>query len=555
MEEGSNTKGTIKLTITAGVAVLCVILGIGLAICGFHASQSISKKVYSVTNMNGQAQSITTDDMKKVLAIDTAYPGVTINGQDISGKSKDQVAEMFASGTSPNVKISLLVEEQNYPIKPSAFKSTSTLSSVIDQAFSYNKTSTKTDEAEAILDRYQTLDQLTKTPVNFDIVYSIDATGVDSTVRSILEPLEASPVNAKATTFDTVKLAFVIEDYVAGLDVDIDSAIADVKAAVDAKQYDKIITVATVVTEPEISKQDLEKNLGLVSTFTTQTTDKANRNSNIDLVCKTIDGLVLQPGEYFNFNEFIGQRTAAKGYKEAPGIYGGALRQELGGGICQTTGTLFHSVMMADLQVDERHPHTWPSDYVEKGTDATVTWDGKNFQFTNNTDYPIAIHSYYKDRHITMEIYGRPVDDGMTIKIEGVVTGRSSPGAAIYTANPAAPVGSKTTVKSAHDYITAKCYKVYYKDGVEVKRELAFTSTYPAIRAEISVGVKAADGSIAALDPVTGAVSGGASPVATPTTTPSSPDTPPTVSEPVPGDTVPGDTVPAPSEPAASDAA
>ena len=173
MEEGSNKKKTIRLTITAGVAVLCVVLGISLAICGFHASQSISKKVYSVTNMNGQAQSITTDDMKKVLAIDTAYPGVTINGQDISGKSKDQVAEMFASGTSPNVKISLLVEEQNYPINPSAFKSTSTLSSVIDQAFSYNKTSTKTDEAEAILDRYQTLDQLTKTPVNFDIVYSI----------------------------------------------------------------------------------------------------------------------------------------------------------------------------------------------------------------------------------------------------------------------------------------------------------------------------------------------------------------------------------------------
>jgi vancomycin resistance protein YoaR len=548
MEENGSTKKSIKIIITAGIIELCVLLGVGIAVCGFYSSQSISTKVNSVINQNGQAQSINSEDMKKELAIDTAYPGVTINGKDISGKTKDQAAAMFASEVTPNVDISLSVEGTDYPIDPAVFKSTSNLSSVIDQAFNYNKTSTNTDETQAIAERYQTMVQLAKTPVNFDAAYSIDTEGVDSAVRSILEPLEVKPVNAKATTFDTVQLAFVIDDYVAGLDVDIDSAIAAVKAAVDAKQYDKTITVAAVVTEPEVSKKDLAEKLGLVSSFTTQTTDKPNRNSNINLVCKTIDGLVLQPGESFNFNEFIGPRTAAKGYKEAPGIYEGALRLELGGGICQTTGTLFHSVMMADLQIDERNPHTWPSDYVETGTDATVTWDGKNFQFTNNTEYPIAIHSFYKDRHITMEIYGRPVDDKMTIKIEGAVTGRSNPGAPVYVANPSAPVGSKTTVKSAHDYISAKCYKVYYKDGVEVKRELAFTSTYPAIRAEISVGVKAADGSIASLDPATGTVSGGTSETPAPSTEPASPGTPPTGSGSTPSDTTPATSAPAPSD-------
>src|ERR1035437_2138064 len=235
MEENTNTKKPIKVIIIAGIIELCVLLGVGGAVCGFYVSQSISTKVYTVTNQNGQAQSISTEDMKKEIAIDTAYPGVTINGKDISGKTKDQVEEMFATEGTPNVGIRLSVVGTDYPVDPSVFKNTSNLSSVIDQAFNYNKTSTNTDETEAIVERYQTLGQLTKTPVNFDVVYSVDTSGVDSAVRSILEPLEVSPVNAKATTFDTVQLAFVIEDYVAGLDVDIDSAIADVKAAVDAK--------------------------------------------------------------------------------------------------------------------------------------------------------------------------------------------------------------------------------------------------------------------------------------------------------------------------------
>ena len=161
---------------------------------------------------------------------------------------------------------------------------------------------------------------------------------------------------------------------------------------------------------------------------------------------------------------------------------------------------------MADLQVDERHPHSWPSDYVDIGTDATVTWGGSNFQFTNNTEYPIAIHSYYKDLHVTMEIYGRPVADGMTIEIEGDVTSRSGPGPTQFVPNPAAAAGSKSSVRGSHDYITANCYKVYYKDGVEVKRELAFKSTYNSINAIVSVGVLAPDGTICPMDPATGAV-------------------------------------------------
>jgi len=542
----NDTQTKTRKAAVIGAIVLVVLAGIGAAAYYFT---SIGKPAAAAA-AGGNTQPITIEQMKAKLDVQTMYHGVTINGMDVSGKTREEVSAMFAEAASandPEFNIILSVDEVEYPLSPAVFIVTSNLPEVIESAYNYNRTSTQTDESAAIEQRYQTLEQLAETNENFDIEYQTDTIAIDSAVRDILDPLETEPVNAAATSFDTQKLAFVIEDYQAGLDIDVDGAIKAVKAAVDAKEYTRTILVDVKVTEPEVSKKDLEEILGLVSTFTSKTTDKTNRNSNIDLVCKTIDGLVLQPGEYFNFNEYIGQRTSAKGYKEAVGIYGGTTRLELGGGICQTTGTLFHSVMMADLQVDERHSHTWPSDYVETGTDATVTWGGKNFQFTNNTEYPIAIHAYYNDLHVTMEIYGRPVEDGMTIEIEGVTTGRSGPGAPVYIANPSAPAGSKSTTKSAHDYISAECYKVYYEDGVEVKRVLAYKSIYPSIRAEVSIGVLAPDGTIAAMNPSTGEVSGSA---AAPTVPPAA-ETAPAVTE--PAATEPAATEPAVTEPSATE--
>ena len=503
----TNTK-TSKALIIGAIAIVVI------AVTGAAIYFSSADKANPAETTGTQVKTLTIAEMKKELDAETFYQGITINGVDVSGKTVKEAAAMLEDDTSADdskISITLSVDGKKYPIDPSVFDMESDVSTVIETAYDYNRTSKKTDESEAITERYQILEQLKVNPKDFEITYAIDPDAVDAAVHDILDPLEATASDASVTSFDVEKLAFVIGDSVTGLTIDVDGAVKDVKAALEEAssktgEYTKVITVDTTVTKPDASKDDLSTSLGLVSSFTTETTNKDNRNTNIRLVCETIDGLVLQPGEYFNFNDFVGERTSAKGYKMATGIYGGTTRQELGGGICQTSGTLFNAVMMADLQVDERHNHTWPSDYVPIGQDATVTWGGKNFQFTNNTDYPIAIHAYYSDLHLTMEIYGRPVEDGMTIEIENDVTGRSGPGAPLYIANPGAAAGTKSTTKGAHDYISASCYKVYYKDGVEVKRELAFKSTYPSIRAEVSVGVLAPDGSICALDPSTGAV-------------------------------------------------
>ncbi len=530
MKKSSYRKKNSSKAVIIALVALIAIAAAGAAT--YYFSSPPKAKTYTVSDTSGQEKKMTVDELKSVLDIQTFYPGITINGVDMSGKTKEQAAAYFAGDPTldnPTVAINLDVDGVSYPLDQSAVSISSNLSSVIDEAFNYNRTSTNSDEAAALVERYQTLTALSLSPKNYTTEYTASTAQIDSAVHTILDPLEKAAVDAVATSFDVNTLSFVIADSVEGRTFDVDKAISDVKTAVDAQEYTKTISVASTVIEPTVTKDTLSSTLGLVSSTTTHTTDVANRNTNIALVCKTIDGLVLQPGESFNFNKFVGKRTAEKGYKEAGGIFDGTLRQELGGGICQANGTLYHSVLAADLKVDERHPHSWPSTYVDIGTDATVTWDGANFQFTNNTDYPVAIHAYYKDRNVTVSIYGRPVADGMKIQIVGVVLSNTVPGPTEYVADPLAPVGKKTTIKSAHNAISAQCFKVYYKDGVEVKRELASTSMYNAIAEKIGVGVLAPDGTLYTVDPVTGVV---IIPGVTITPTPSVTATPVTTSSP-----------------------
>ena len=134
--------------------------------------------------------------------------------------------------------------------------------------------------------------------------------------------------------------------------------------------------------------------------------DTNNRNTNLAVACEAINGLVLLPGQEFNYNETLGERTKEAGYKEAPSYVGGLTVDTLGGGICQISSTLYYSTLFADLEIVERHNHGYVSDYIPKGMDATVTWEGANFRFRNNTNYPIRIEAWRADGYVNVKIIG-----------------------------------------------------------------------------------------------------------------------------------------------------
>ena len=110
----------------------------------------------------------------------------------------------------------------------------------------------------------------------------------------------------------------------------------------------------------------------------------------MSLYMESTNSTVL-PGETFSFNQATGQRTAEKGYKPAAAIAGGETFDEIGGGVCQTSSTLFNAVVRANLTIVSRKPHAWPSNYVPKGEDATVNWPDLDFKFKNDTEWPIFL--------------------------------------------------------------------------------------------------------------------------------------------------------------------
>ena len=501
-----------------------------------------------VTDVNGSEVSYEPEELQAQLDVPTFYEGITINGVSVAGKSKDEVKAQFAEennkSASDLVNVTFLVGDESIPMPTTGLTVTSDIDSIIDKAYDYGRTSTLQGD-DGLKDRYNTINALKTNPVDFVSTYSLDTSAVDQLTRETLEPLQKEVVEAYASGFDLENLEFIIEESQEGNVIDIDKAISDVKTALDGKEYEVVIPVTQEVIEPTTSAEFLREYLGLVSTTTSKTSSNDNRNTNIRLVCEKIDGLVLQPGESFNFNDVVGQRTEAAGFKMAHGIFNGDMRDELGGGICQANTMLYQSVTKADLQVDERKNHTIPSTYVDKGTDATVTWESPNFQFTNNTEYPVAIHAFYADQHVTVEIYGRPLPDGQTIELVGELVREIAP-TTVYVADPTMAIGTKSTTTGSRTGYDYKSYKVWRDaDGNEIKKEEYFPSHYPVRNAEIHVGVLGADGKVYPMDPKTGAVN--APPEAITPTVPS--DTTP-VADTTPADTTPADTTPADTTPA-----
>lgn len=131
-----------------------------------------------------------------------------------------------------------------------------------------------------------------------------------------------------------------------------------------------------------------------------------DRTFNLRLAASKLDGRVIMPGEVFDFNEVVGPRDEANGYRVAKVIAQGELVDGLGGGTCQISGTLHAAVFFAGLQVVSRYPHSRPSTYIKMGLDATVAYPSITYKFRNDFDFPIVLHEKVAGGVVRAEILG-----------------------------------------------------------------------------------------------------------------------------------------------------
>ena len=235
-------------------------------------------------------------------------------------------------------------------------------------------------------------------------------------------------------------------------------------------------------TRADLTTREAEQ-LGIrrrISTFTTDMgTSSSNRIHNVQLMAEFIDGTIVRPGDRFSFNESVGPRTAARGFREGQMIVGSLLLPAIGGGVCQTATTLFNNAFELGLPIVERHNHSFYISHYPLGRDATVSWGGPDFAFRNDLKTGILIKTRYTDSTLTFSFYGTDPKRRVVSSTGPQVNWRSP--RTTYALDPYAPRGSVRTVSGSNQsgFDVTVTRKVY--DHGKLKRRDAFTSAYIAV--------------------------------------------------------------------------
>ncbi len=118
-----------------------------------------------------------------------------------------------------------------------------------------------------------------------------------------------------------------------------------------------------------------------------------NQQYNARRAALQVDGSVVEPGQTFSFNNAVGQWSSRQGYLLAPVSYNGTLVDDFGGGVCQTSTTVYNAALLAGMQIVERHSHTFAPGYVSAGRDAAVAYENVDLRFRNPYSFPVVLHA------------------------------------------------------------------------------------------------------------------------------------------------------------------
>ncbi len=326
--------------------------------------------------------------------------------------------------------------------------------------------------------------------------YTLERTFDTQPIRAFIEKssklFNVEPINA---SIERKNRQFVITPEVNGEVLDQETTYQKILEAIDqpASSIHKVEAV-TKVAIPEYTEASFMDIQTLVASFSTSYNNaSANRNANLVVAANKISRTLL-PDEIFYLSKQLEPFTTEAGYKNAGVIVNGKLEDGLGGGVCQVASTLYNAVLLTDIEVVMRQNHSLPVAYVPLGRDATYATGVIDFQFKNNTGYPLFIEGYCENNHVYVNIYGhKSAKSEYDIKFESVLTDVIPAPQAKYEDDPTLPKGKEVVDTKALDGKRIKLYKLYYKNNVLEKKELVDSSYYKPRAAVIKRGTKETD--------------------------------------------------------------
>lgn len=444
---------------------------------------AISAAFVTAIGLVGWKTTVYADEESAVIA-----DHVTIGGVDVGGMTVDEATALLAERTSgcQNAVFTLTSGEKSIQVNGMDLGLAWGNPGVVEEAANIGKSGN-------LLARYKNKKELEQSGKAYPIVYQIDETETAALLNAQADALSVKAMNAG---LQKTANGFEMTGGQTGVSVDVQESLNQIDQFIEHQWdgSDSVIALATVVTEPIGSANELSRVKDVLGSFHTDFSSSSSaRCTNIERAASLINGTVLYPGEEFSVAGTIGPTNAENGYELAGAYENGQTVEAYGGGVCQVSSTLYNAVLFSELDVTVRSPHSMLVSYVEPSRDAAIAIDsGKDFRFKNNTDAPIYIEGYTSGKQLYFTIYGeesRPANRSISFDSE-VTSQQDRTYSFVATADP---IGYIATTSSAHIGKNAELWKIVTVDGVEESRERVNTSSYRGTPQTVAVGVSSLD--------------------------------------------------------------
>ncbi len=321
---------------------------------------------------------------------DTIGRGVEISGILVSGLTGEEARNIIENNFPPPAYISIMAEDNEYVIP-------------VDSEYIYLEVDKSIEHAVY----YSIIENELRwfpEPLNISIPIIIDQDYLTESLRNISNSVNRAPADASIVLEDGRPV--LINDQ-PGIILSIDDAVETINNSLANGQY-KNIPVEGVPVPAATKAEDLpDITMIMASSKTPLLPGDENRTHNISLALDKINGLILEPGEEFSYNTYMGPASKENGYLEAEVIVNREIVQGYGGGVCQAATSIYRTALMAGIEIIERHPHSIPIEYAPLGQDAAVNYGLQDLQIKNTLSFPITFLGELDGEHLYLYLYGK----------------------------------------------------------------------------------------------------------------------------------------------------
>lgn len=369
---------------------------------------------------------------------------IYIEGIDVAGKRPNDVKEML----NEKYKVDNIKFEYNgkeYEIAPDTVGLKYNIDQIVDEAYGYTR------DGSYYKDLYNYFSLKNKSlKKNIEVVY--DEAKMKAEIEKIAKKLDKEPKDATIKIDGSIKTTKSTD----GIKLNISKTLSNLTESIDNKKKETIPLVMEK-NEAKVKTSDVESVNTKLAEYTTSFEKSNNQRShNVEKSAKVTSDILLMPGQVFSYNSYTGKTNSKNGYQEAPVIINGKLEQSAGGGVCQTSSTIFNTALLSGMDIVSVTNHSSSLTYVPLGRDATVNDEGLDFKFKNTFDHPVYIKNTVQNKQLTCTIYGNSGDKkNININVENK---------------------AKADEKDATEF---KTYRIYRdSNGKEIKKEYISGGVY-----------------------------------------------------------------------------